>query len=168
MNAPVGAVSLMRTAEEKWSRAGVRWRCSLRRWRWPPHMRIRSRTSTSEGRSISLSAPGRAAAYAYARLLPRHLGKFRFLAIRPSLCRTCPERRQPARSQFSSTTSPHEGGTAIGTFTRNMPLIGLLGGNANVRFDPRKLTLARFCHRASSQRRLYSHCAQGRAGEIDR
>jgi tripartite-type tricarboxylate transporter receptor subunit TctC len=31
-------------------------------------------------------------------------------------------------------------GTTIAMFSRNMPLIGLLGGNANVQFNPRKLT----------------------------
>ncbi len=31
-------------------------------------------------------------------------------------------------------------GTQIGLFARNMALLGLLGGNANVRFDPRKFT----------------------------
>src|SRR5262249_54552746 len=31
-------------------------------------------------------------------------------------------------------------GTTIGTFARNMPLIGLLGGNSNVQFNPRKFT----------------------------
>jgi tripartite-type tricarboxylate transporter receptor subunit TctC len=31
-------------------------------------------------------------------------------------------------------------GTTIAVFSRNMPLIGLLGGNANVQFNPRKLT----------------------------
>jgi tripartite-type tricarboxylate transporter receptor subunit TctC len=28
----------------------------------------------------------------------------------------------------------------IGTFARNMPLLGILGGNSNVQFDPRKFT----------------------------
>ena len=31
-------------------------------------------------------------------------------------------------------------GTAIATFARNMPLLGILGGNANVQFDSRKFT----------------------------
>src|SRR5258708_19872373 len=31
-------------------------------------------------------------------------------------------------------------GTTIATFARNMPLMGLLGGNPNVQFDPRRLT----------------------------
>jgi tripartite-type tricarboxylate transporter receptor subunit TctC len=31
-------------------------------------------------------------------------------------------------------------GTQLGLIARNMPLLGLLGGNANVRFDPRKFT----------------------------
>src|SRR5258706_14140658 len=31
-------------------------------------------------------------------------------------------------------------GTTIATFARNMPLMGLLGGNSNVQFDPRRLT----------------------------
>jgi tripartite-type tricarboxylate transporter receptor subunit TctC len=31
-------------------------------------------------------------------------------------------------------------GTQIGLIARNMPLLGLIGGNANVRFDPRKFT----------------------------
>ena len=31
-------------------------------------------------------------------------------------------------------------GTALATFARNMPLMGVLGGNPNVQFDPRKYT----------------------------
>jgi tripartite-type tricarboxylate transporter receptor subunit TctC len=31
-------------------------------------------------------------------------------------------------------------GTVLGIFSRNMPLIGLLGGNANAQFDPRRFT----------------------------
>ena len=35
--------------------------------------------------------------------------------------------------------APKDGAT-IGTFARNMPLIGLLGGNSNVQFNPRRFT----------------------------
>jgi hypothetical protein len=52
LNAPIGAVSLERTTEERCSRAGGRRRCSLRCWRWLPRTRMRLRTSTSIGRSI--------------------------------------------------------------------------------------------------------------------
>ena len=105
LNAPVGAVSLVRTAEERCSRAGVRRRCSLRCWRWPPRMRIRSRTSTSEGRSISLSAPGRAAATTSMRGCLRATSASSFPAIRLSSCRTCQAAAACAPS-ISSTTSP--------------------------------------------------------------
>jgi tripartite-type tricarboxylate transporter receptor subunit TctC len=36
-------------------------------------------------------------------------------------------------------TAPKDGST-IGTFARDMPLLGIIGNNPNVRFDPRKLT----------------------------
>jgi len=35
--------------------------------------------------------------------------------------------------------APKDGAT-IGMFSRNMPLIGLLGGNADAQFDPRRFT----------------------------
>jgi tripartite-type tricarboxylate transporter receptor subunit TctC len=42
-------------------------------------------------------------------------------------------------TNFLYTTAPKDGLT-IGAFARDMPLMGILGGNANVQFDPRKFT----------------------------
>ena len=60
-------------------------------------------------------------------------------AIRASSCRTC---RAPAacRAPTSSTIVAPKDGTTFGLIARNMPLLGLLGSNTNVRFDPRKFT----------------------------
>jgi tripartite-type tricarboxylate transporter receptor subunit TctC len=74
----------------------------------------------------------------YARLLARHLGKF-IPGHPPIIVQNMPGGGSLRAVNFLYNLAPKDG-TAIGTFTRNMPLIGLLGGNANVQFDPRKLT----------------------------
>src|SRR6478736_9419873 len=74
----------------------------------------------------------------YARLLARHLGKF-IPGHPPVIVQNMPGGGSLRALNFLYNLAPKDG-TAIGTFTRNMPLIGLLGGNANVQFDPRKLT----------------------------
>ena len=74
----------------------------------------------------------------YARLLARHLGKF-IPGHPPVIVQNMPGGGSLRAVNFLYNLAPKDG-TAIGTFTRNMPLIGLLGGNANVQFDPRKLT----------------------------
>ena len=42
-------------------------------------------------------------------------------------------------TNYLYTTAPKDG-TVIGAFARDMPLMGILGGNSNVQFDPRKFT----------------------------
>src|SRR2546421_7210836 len=74
----------------------------------------------------------------YARLLARHLGKF-IPGHPPIIVQNMPGGGSLRAVNFLYNLAPKDG-TAIGTFTRNMPLIGLLGGNANVQFDPRRLT----------------------------
>ena len=74
----------------------------------------------------------------YARLLARHFGKF-IPGHPPIIVQNMPGSGSLRAVNFLYNLAPKDG-TAIGTFTRNMPLIGLLGGNANVQFDPRKLT----------------------------
>ena len=62
-----------------------------------------------------------------------------FQAARRSSCKTC---REPDRwlQRIIFTTSPRVTGTQFGIIARNMPLLGLLGHNPNVRFDPHKFT----------------------------
>ena len=74
----------------------------------------------------------------YARLLARHFGKF-IPGHPPIIVQNMPGAGSLRAVNFLYNLAPKDG-TTIGTFTRNMPLIGLLGGNANVQFDPRKLT----------------------------
>ena len=71
-----------------------------------------------------------------ARLLARHLG--RFVPGHPGL--VVENRPGSLRAiNYLYNVAPKDG-TAIGLFARTMPLIGLLGGNSNVAFDPRRLT----------------------------
>ena len=74
----------------------------------------------------------------YARLLARHFGKF-IPGHPPIIVQNMPGAGSLRAVNFLYNLAPKDG-TTIGTFTRNMPLIGLLGGNANVQFDPRRLT----------------------------
>src|SRR6266576_2622121 len=74
----------------------------------------------------------------YARLLARHFGKF-IPGHPPIIVQNMPGGGSLRAVNFLYNLAPKDG-TTIGPFTRNMPLIGLLGGNANVQFDPRRLT----------------------------
>jgi tripartite-type tricarboxylate transporter receptor subunit TctC len=74
----------------------------------------------------------------YARLLARHFGKF-IPGHPPVIVQNMPGGGSLPAVNFLYNLAPKDG-TTIGTFTRNMPLMGLLGGNANVQFDPRRLT----------------------------
>ncbi|HZD27883.1 MAG TPA: tripartite tricarboxylate transporter substrate-binding protein [Xanthobacteraceae bacterium] len=74
----------------------------------------------------------------YARLLARHFGKF-IPGHPPIIVQNMPGAGSLRAVNFLYNLAPKDG-TTIGTFTRNMPLIGLLGRNANVQFDPRRLT----------------------------
>jgi tripartite-type tricarboxylate transporter receptor subunit TctC len=74
----------------------------------------------------------------YARLLARHLG--RFIPGAPDvIVRNMPGAGSLRAVNYLYKIAPKDGAT-IGTFSRNMPLIGLLGGNADAQFDPRRFT----------------------------
>jgi len=73
-----------------------------------------------------------------ARVLARHMG--RHLAGNPQMV----PKNMPGAGSLRATNHLYvnapKDGTTFGTFARNMPLLGVLGGNANVQFDPRKFT----------------------------
>ena len=74
----------------------------------------------------------------YARLLARHLS--RFIPGNPGVVvQNMPGAGSLRAVNYLYNIAPRDG-TAIALFSRNMPLIGLLGGNPNVLFNPRKLT----------------------------
>jgi tripartite-type tricarboxylate transporter receptor subunit TctC len=74
----------------------------------------------------------------YARLVARHLGKH--IPGQPNaIVQNMPGAGSLRAVNYLFNTAPKDGST-IGTFARNMPLMGILGGNANVHFDPRKFT----------------------------
>lgn len=74
----------------------------------------------------------------YARLLARHLGNF--IPGNPSvIVQNMPGAGSLRALNYLYNIAPKDG-TTIGTFSRNMPLVGLLGSNPNVQFKPRKLT----------------------------
>jgi tripartite-type tricarboxylate transporter receptor subunit TctC len=74
----------------------------------------------------------------YARALARHLG--RYIPGNPNVVvQNMPGAGSLRAVNYLYNIAPKDG-TAIGLFSRNMPLIGLLGGNPNVQFDPRRLT----------------------------
>ena len=72
----------------------------------------------------------------FARLLARHLG--RFIPGNPQiLVQNMPGAGSLIAANYLYAIAPKDG-TAFGLFARDMPLLGLLGHNANVQFDPRK------------------------------
>jgi tripartite-type tricarboxylate transporter receptor subunit TctC len=74
----------------------------------------------------------------YARLLARHLG--RVLPGNPRITvQNMPGAGSLRAASYVYNFAPRDG-TTIGMFSRNMPLVGLLGGNSNVQFNPRKFT----------------------------
>jgi tripartite-type tricarboxylate transporter receptor subunit TctC len=74
----------------------------------------------------------------YARLLARHLG--RFIPGAPNvIVQNMPGAGSLRAVNYLYKVAPKDG-TVIALFSRNMPLIGLLGGNANAKFDPRRFT----------------------------
>src|SRR5215208_5344959 len=74
----------------------------------------------------------------YARLLARHFGD-----VIPGNPKVVVQNMPGAGSlravNYLYNAAPRDG-TVIGMFSRNMPLIGLVGANSNVQFKPRKLT----------------------------
>jgi tripartite-type tricarboxylate transporter receptor subunit TctC len=74
----------------------------------------------------------------YARLLAKHFG--RFVPGHPSVVvQNMPGAGSLRAVNYLYKIAPKDG-TTIALFSRNMPLIGLLGGNANAQFDARKFT----------------------------
>ena len=74
----------------------------------------------------------------YARLLARHFG--RFIPGNPNvIVQNMPGAGSLRAVNYLYNIAPKDG-TTIGLFSRNMPLIGLLGGNANAQFNPRRFT----------------------------
>ena len=74
----------------------------------------------------------------YARLLARYFGKY--IPGNPSLVvQNMPGAGGLRAANFVYTAAPKDG-TTIGTFSRDMPLLAVLGTNAGVQFDPRKFS----------------------------
>jgi tripartite-type tricarboxylate transporter receptor subunit TctC len=74
----------------------------------------------------------------YGRLVATHLGKY--IPGNPTVVlQNMPGAGSLRSVNYLYNTAPKDG-TIIGTFARDMPLMGIIGNNPNVRFDPRKLT----------------------------
>jgi len=74
----------------------------------------------------------------YARLLARHFSQF--IPGHPAvIVQNMPGAGSMRAVNYLYNVAPKDG-TTIGIFARNMPLIGLLGGNANAQFDARRFT----------------------------
>jgi len=74
----------------------------------------------------------------YARIVARYLGKH--IPGQPSIIvQNMPGAGSLVAANYVYGAAPKDG-TAIATFARDMPVIGVIGGDANVRFDPRKYT----------------------------
>ena len=74
----------------------------------------------------------------YARTIARYLGKY--IPGNPSVAIVnMPGAGSLRATNYIYNTAPKDGLT-IGAFARDMPLMGIIGGNSNVQFDPRKFT----------------------------
>jgi tripartite-type tricarboxylate transporter receptor subunit TctC len=74
----------------------------------------------------------------YARVLARHLG--RFIPGNPNtVVQAMPGAGSLRAANYLYNIAPKDG-TAIGTFARNMPLLGILGSNPNVQFNAHRFT----------------------------
>ncbi len=72
------------------------------------------------------------------RLLARHMGKY--IPGNPTvIVQNMPGAGSLLAANYLYNLAPKDG-TQFGLIARNMPLIGLLGGNSNVRFDPHQFT----------------------------
>ena len=72
----------------------------------------------------------------FARLLARHLGRF-IPGNPPILVQNMPGAGSLIAANYLYSVAPKDG-TVFGLFARDMPLLGLMGHNSNVQFDPRK------------------------------
>jgi tripartite-type tricarboxylate transporter receptor subunit TctC len=74
----------------------------------------------------------------FGRLLARHIG--RYIPGNPSvIVQNMPGAGSLVAANYLYNLAPRDG-TTFGLIARNMPLLGLLGNNPNVRFDPHKFT----------------------------
>lgn len=74
----------------------------------------------------------------FARLLARHMGKY--IPGNPQMVvQNMPGAGSLASVNFLYSVAPRDG-TTFGTFARDMPMLGLLGHNPNVKFDARNFT----------------------------
>jgi tripartite-type tricarboxylate transporter receptor subunit TctC len=74
----------------------------------------------------------------YARQLARYIGKY--IPGKPTVVvQNMPGAGSLRAANYIYSAAPKDG-TAIGTFSRNMPLMGLIGANDNVQYDSRKFT----------------------------
>jgi tripartite-type tricarboxylate transporter receptor subunit TctC len=74
----------------------------------------------------------------YGRLVARHIG--RHIPGNPNVVvQNMPGAGSLRAANHIYSAAPKDG-TAFGIFARNMPLLGILGGNPNVQFDARKFT----------------------------
>src|SRR5882672_8852535 len=74
----------------------------------------------------------------FARLAARHLSKY--IPGNPQvIVQNMPGAGSLIAANYLYSVAPKDG-TAFGLVARDMPLLGLLGHNANVQFDPRKFT----------------------------
>jgi tripartite-type tricarboxylate transporter receptor subunit TctC len=74
----------------------------------------------------------------YARLVARHLSRY-IPGGKAITVQNMPGAGSLRAAAFLYTTAPKDG-TFVGTFSREMPLAAMLGGNPNINFDPRKFT----------------------------
>lgn len=75
---------------------------------------------------------------AHARLLARHLGKH--IPGNPVvIVQNMPGAGSLVAANDLYAAAPRDG-TVLGTFSREMPMLAVIGGNGNVRFDPTKFT----------------------------
>src|SRR5919112_902130 len=74
----------------------------------------------------------------YGRLVARHIG--RYIPGNPNVVvQNMPGAGSLRAANYIYSAAPKDG-TVFGIFARNMPLLGILGGNPNVQFDARKFT----------------------------
>ena len=93
-----------------------------------------------KGKTVTLTVGADAGAGfdIFSRLLARHIGKY--IPGHPTvIVRNMPGAGGLLEVNYLYSVAPKDG-TTFGLVIRNMPMLGLLGQNANVRFDPRKFT----------------------------
>ena len=74
----------------------------------------------------------------YARMLVRHMGKH--IPGNPSMVvQNMPGAGSLRATNYLYSVAPKDG-TVFGIFARNIPLLGILGGNSAAQYDPRKFT----------------------------